>query len=414
VPGLLREKVTLLLKGLPKALRRQLVPVPDYAERCLQAMPVSEAPLVQVLGATLKQLTGIHIPEDAWQPDQLPDYLRLRIRLLDQDGRTELAVSRDLAALQQEFAGRARAMPAAAAIVDSDERLLDWSCGPLPEAVTQQAGRMQVKGYPALVDGGDHVRVQVLDSLPAAQHAHRAGLRRLLMLGDARATRNLSKNIRGLQPMRLHYAKVAANPDPAAEVPGDLLDELLALAFDRAFLDAPWQVRDREAFEACRERGRPRLGPVLLEITELAATVLAEAHRIRARLATTTQPAWRTAVEDMQGQLDRLVYRGFLLQTDPQRLDQLPRYLKALALRLDKLATAAARDTQRMQEMAGLRHDWLVRQQEAQRRGVFDPRLEEIRWLLEELRVSLFAQELKTAQPVSVKRIRKRWEALGL
>ena len=111
VPGLLREKVTLLLKSLPKSLRRQLVPVPEYAERCLQAMPVSDAPLVQVLGATLKKLTGIHIPEDAWQPEQLPDHLRLRVRVLDEEGRGELAVSRELAGLQKEFAGKSRAMP---------------------------------------------------------------------------------------------------------------------------------------------------------------------------------------------------------------------------------------------------------------------------------------------------------------
>ena len=111
VPGLLREKVTLLLKSLPKALRRQLVPIPDYVERCLQVLPVSDAPLTQVLGAAIKQLTGVHIPEDAWQPEQLPDFLQLRIRVLDADLRRQVAVSRDLAGLQKEHAGQARALP---------------------------------------------------------------------------------------------------------------------------------------------------------------------------------------------------------------------------------------------------------------------------------------------------------------
>jgi len=416
VPGLLREKVTLLLKGLPKVLRRQLVPVPDYAERCLQAMPASDAPLIQVLGATLKQLAGLHIPEDAWQPGQLPDYLQLRIRVLDEQGRTELAVSRDLARLQQEYAGRARAMPAAmqGPVCAADEPLLDWRCGPLPAEVTQRIGRMQVKGYPALVDFGDHVRVQVLDSLPAARRAHHAGVRRLLMLREAKTARGLKKNIRGLQEMRLHYAKVAANPDPSAEVPDDLLDEIMAVGFDRAFLDDPWAVRDQAAFEHCREQGRPRLGPALVEITQLVGLILTEAYRLRTRLASTGQPNWRASVEDMQRQLDRLVFRGFLQQTDPARLEQFPRYLKAMVLRLEKLGGAAARDRQRMQEMAGLQQDWLGRRREASAQGLFDPRLDEIGWLLEELRVSLFAQEIGTAQPVSVKRIRRRWEELGL
>lgn len=416
VPGLLREKVTLLLKSLPKSLRRQLVPVPEYAERCLQAMPVSDAPLVQALGTTLKKLTGIHIPEDAWQPEQLPDYLRLRVRVLDEEGRGELAVSRELAGLQKEFAGKSRAMPHPVRTEQGGEerKLLDWSCGHLAPEVIQRVGQMQVRGYPALVDRGDHVQLRVLDSLEAAQRAHRAGVRRLLLLREAKTARNLKKNIRGLQEMRLQYAKVAENPDSDSAIPADLADELLALAFDRAFLQDPWSVRDKAGFEVCLENGRGRLGPALLEISGLAGEILGQAHVVRSSLAATRQPNWADSVKDMQAQLDRLVHRGFLLHTDALQLQQFPRYLKALASRIDKLRTAARRDRQHMQEMDGLQKDWLDREQQARERGVFDPRLEELRWMLEELRVSLFAQGLKTAHPVSVKRIRKRWEALGL
>ena len=416
VPGLLREKVTLLLKSLPKSLRRQLVPVPEYAELCLQAMPVSDAPLVQVLGATLKKLTGIHIPEDAWQPEQLPDHLRLRVRVLDEEGRGELAVSRELAGLQKEFAGKSRAMPRPVRTgkAAGEQNLLDWSCGNLTPEVIQRVGQMQVRGYPALVDRGDHVQLRVLDSLEAAQRDHRAGVRRLLLLREAKTARNLKKNIHGLQEMRLRYAKVPDNPDSGLATPADLADELLALAFDRALLQDPWSVRDRAGFEACLEKGRGRLGPALLEISGLADEILSQAHGIRSALSATRQPNWAHSVKDMQAQLDRLVHRGFLLYTDPWQLQQFPRYLKALALRIDKLKTAALRDQQQMQEMSGLQKDWLDREQQARDRGVFDPRLEELRWMLEELRISLFAQGLKTAHPVSVKRIRKRWEALGL
>ena len=416
VPGLLREKVTLLLKSLPKALRRQLVPVPDYAERCLHAMPLSDAPLVQVLGATLKQLAGIHIPEDAWHPEQLPDYLRLRFRLLDEEGRSELAVSRDLAMLQKEFSGRARALPAERVIggVEQGDRLVDWTCGTLPAEVTRRTGKMQVKGFPALVDNGDHVQLRVLDSLQAAQREHRTALRRLLLLREARTVRNLRKNIPDLQQMRLHYAKVAEITDDGATGAPDLLDELLTLAVDRAFLEVPWGIRDQAAFERCREQGRPRLGPALLSIATLVGEILAAAHQVRSKLAAMQQPNWQESVSDIQGQLDRMVYRGFLQQTDPDRLAQLPRYLKAMALRLEKLSTAAPRDQQRMQEMEEIQRLWLERDRQALAQGRFDPRLEEIRWLIEELRVSLFAQEIRAALPVSVKRVNRRWEELGL
>jgi len=416
VPGLLREKVTLLLKSLPKTLRRQLVPVPEYAERCLAAMPVSDAPLIRVLGTTLKKLTGLHIPEDAWQPEQLPDHLKLKVRLLDDDGRSEIAASRDLARLQKEFSGRTRAMPESgqARKKAGDQALVDWSCGELAGEVLQRVGQMQVRAYPALVDAEDHAELRLLDSLEAAQRAHRAGVRRLLLLREAKTARNLKKNIRGLQEMRLQYAKVAQNPDSEAAPAADLLDELLALAFDRAFLRDPWPVRDRAAFEACREQGRPGLGSALTEISGLAGEILAAGHRVRTSLAATTQPNWTASVKDMQAQLDRLIYRGFLVQTTQAQLPQFPRYLKALGVRLEKLKTAAARDQQLMQEMNALQSEWLAREQQLRGQGGFDPRLDEIRWMLEELRVSLFAQGLKTAHPVSVKRIRKRWEALGL
>ena len=418
VPGLMREKVTALLKSLPKALRRQLVPIPDFAERCLAVLPASDAPLIQTLGATLKQLTGIHIPEDAWQPEQLPDYLKLRIRVMDAEGRSEVAVSRYLAELQLEFAGQARALPPSGPgpATLAEQRLVDWTCDVLPAEVTQRAGGMRIRGFPAVIDRRDHVTVEILDSLPAAQRAHRAGVRRLLMLREAKIVRGLKKDVRGLQAMRLQYANVAPAPAPTGEPADaiDVLDEILELAFDRGMPDDVWSVRDPDGFARLRDAVRPQLVGLVRQTGDLAAQILEAAHRLRARLAATTQTHWRDAVTDMQAQLDRLVFRGFLHGTDANRLVDLPRYLNALELRLDKLAVAAARDAERMQEMAALQADWLARQHAAERQRQVDPRLEEIRWMLEELRVSLFAQALKTPYPVSVKRIIRRWQALGL
>ncbi len=416
VPGLLREKVTALLKSLPKSLRRQLVPIPDYVERCVAELPVSDAPLIHVLGSILKRFTGIHVPEDAWQPAQLPDHLHLRIRLLDESGRRELAVSRDLANLQNDYGGRTRPMAVdrREGTGSADVKMVDWTCGNLPMEVSEQAGRLLVKGYPALVDCGDHVERQIVDNLVRARELHRTGIRRLLRLREAKAARNLLKNIPDMQQMQLYYAK-AAPPErsPDRSVP-DLAEQLLLLAFDRAFIDQPWAIRDREAFESCRVAGRPRLGMALQDIASLVREILALSHRLRASLTATTQPNWRLSVDDMQQQLDRLVFRGFVLEVESEYLNHYPRYLKAMQQRLEKLAVAATRDQQQMREMTRLQGEWSRRQQALRANGLTDPRLDEIRWLLEELRVSLFAQALGTAQPVSVKRIDKRWRALGL
>jgi ATP-dependent helicase HrpA len=266
------------------------------------------------------------------------------------------------------------------------------------------------------VDAGDHVVVQQLDSLPNAQRAHHAGVRRLLMLVEGRTLRNLQRNIRNLAQMKLHYANApdAVTPRRPGERDSDLVDDILMLAFDAAFLEDAWSIRDCESFARCRDAGRPRLGPALLAISTQVAEILAHAHQARAALAQLTQPNWRPSVDDMQLQLQGLVYRGFLRDVDLSNLAHYPRYLDALLRRIEKLAGAARRDQQCLQELIGVAKPWRERQRQAAEKGLQDHRLEEIRWMIEELRVSLFAQELGTAQPVSAKRIQRRWEALGL
>jgi ATP-dependent helicase HrpA len=413
VPGLLREKLSVLIKSLPKQLRRQLVPIPDTVERCLENLPVSDTPLVQTLGQLLKEQFGVSVPETAWRTDDLPEHLRLRVRLLDAEGRKTLGVSRDVTALQREFGGQAVGNTAPGG--DRSARMVAWDCGRIPAETQTVAGQLRMRVYPALVDRGDHVVVRDLDSLPSAQATHRAGVRRLLMLVEAKSVRNLRKNIKGLQQMQLHYAKVPAPPwAEAGDDPVDLSAQLLELAFDRAFLADAWSIRDAAAFEQTRSAGRARVGPALLELGELVAGVLERAHRARSALAVMQQPAWRPSVEDMQGQLDGLVHQGFLHETGPDQLEQLPRYLDALLRRIDQLPVDARRDQARLSELRGLRDQWQDRYRAIRRLGGTDVRLEEIRWLLEELRVSLFAQALRTRQPVSVKRIQRRWAELGL
>ena len=416
VPGLLREKITLLIKGLPKSLRRHFVPVPDFAERCLAALPESDAPLVRTLGELLRDATGVQVPEDAWNPDQLPAHLQLRIRLTDPGGREELAVSRDLAGLQATYSAGdwLQRLDAVAGNVDPGA-MTDWSCGELPTQSVQQQGRMRVTGFPALVDCGDHVEVRVFDGIQGAQASHHRGLRRLLLLREAKKVRQLKKALPAQDRLRLHAVALPEGPAPAGS--GDIVDDIVAVAVDRAgvddgAVDDGWRVRDAAAFARCRGRVGARLDATFREVAGLAGGILADAHRLRHELDGVTQRNWQASVADMRAQLDGLVFRGFLVVTPYARLADLPRYLAGIAQRLEKLPGGAARDQQRMQEMAPVLARWRERVGNATTPP--DPRLEEIRWMLEELRISLFAQEVKAAIPVSVKRVARRWEELGL
>ena len=419
VPGLIEEKLVAMIKGLPKSLRRRFVPVPDVARRALQQMQPGEQPLHQALAAALKQLNGTHVPEDAWQLDQLDPFLRMRIRLLSADGMETLTHSRDLPALQHEYADQVLASPSKNSLAHAIERegLKDWSMDALPESVEMRSGGLALRAYPALVDEGDSVSVRCLDSEARAAIAQRAGLRRLLMLRLAPTVKDMRKRVPRLAAMQLAYAKV---PRPAGAAKskgtgGRLQDQLIALAFDQAFVEDPVQVRDRDAFERCLDAGRERLHAVYAETTRRVNDLLLAYQRIRKRLAKMNHLSLLSSVQDLQQQLDDLVYQGFLEELPASQLQEYPRYLRAMELRLDKLAAGGqARDQQGMREMAELQMRWQARDQAAREKGLLDTRLQQVRWQLQELRISLFAQEVKTLYPVSVKRLDRLWKELGL
>ena len=404
-----------LIRGLPKSIRRSLVPVPDVAEACLAAMAPSGEPLTRVLAEQLKRLKGVYVPEDAWDEGALPGYLRLNLQVLDDRGHP-LVEGRDLTRLRQRFGGRGdRPYHAFSGVELEREGLKSWDFGELPESVDLERGGVRLRGFPALVDEGDSVALRLLDAQSNAEPVNRRGTRRLVMLRLAREIRYLRKNLPGLERMKLQYATVADPPAGFQLPPGDGLEEdLVALVVDATFLAGRPRIADAAAFEGRIEAHRGELMGRALEMLPVVGELMGLQHAVRKRLGAATQVNWLASVEDMKRQLDRLVYRGFVQQTPWERLTRFPRYLRALELRIDKLGTALARDRQRMAEMAEVEQAWRERDERAREKGVFDPRLDEIRWMLEELRISLFAQELGTAYPVSVKRVGRRWRELGL
>ena len=426
VPGLLTERITALLRGLPKSIRKTLVPIPDTAERIAGRLSASDRPLAQSLGEAIRELTGIKVPEDAWDLAAVPSHLRMKVRLVDDEGRT-VASGDDPARLKREHGGRGSQSFARIPASDLErDGVVRWDFGDLPEQVDLTRGGIQVRGYPALVDERDSVAIRVLDSPEGAALAMRAGLRRLFALHLGADLRRLRKDLPGLDRLRLQYAK--APPAPMADVAGspggsaaarprggpDLADELVALILDLSFLEGLPPVRQQAAFERRLAEGRPRLHGTAREVCDLAARILDAYQRLRGRLAAITQVNWLASVRDIRDQLDHLVFRGFLQEIPFEHLKDYPRYLKAADQRAEKLQHAASRDQQRMAEMAEIQARWRERVRVAEAAGRQDPRLEEIRWMLEELRVSLFAQQVGTANPVSVKRIQARWRELGL
>jgi ATP-dependent helicase HrpA len=415
VPGLLKQRVIAMIRGLPKSLRRAFVPVPDYAEACLREMPPRGRPLHQVLGERLKAMSGVHIPESAWQEAELPPYLRMQVKVVDSDGKP-LEIGRELNRLKLAYATEAGSSHRQLCAPELERRgIRQWDFGTLPASLSIEQAGISLCGYPALADDGDAVSIRLIDAKSNAARMHRAGLRRLIMLTLAKEVRYLRKNLLHLERMRLYYAKVPAAADGLAQsVPEGLEEELVSLIIDRCFLEGRPEIRDQTAFHQCIEARRGSLMAQANETCEQLMNVLEHYHQVRKSLSGITQKNWLDSVRDMQTQLDRLVYRGFMAEVSEAHLRDYPRYLNSLLKRIEKLPHAAGRDRQRMAEMAELQQQWSVWSATCRNEGRVDERLEEIRWQLEELRVSLFAQELGTAFPVSVKRVSKRWKELGL
>lgn len=290
------------------------------------------------------------------------------------------------------------------------QRYTAWTFGELPELLEIQKGGQTLIGYPGLIDAGDAVTIEVFDEPDVAAAKHRAGLRRLFALQIRDALKYLEKNVPDLQKMAVTYMQVGKNPDGSGT--GGTLEELreqiIQVALDRAFLLEPLPT-DEFAFKKRIDEGRGRLTLICTEVARLAAAILLE-YAVTARKIKDTKNAPEATLDAAQ-QLARLMPKRFLSVTPWASLHHFTRYLKAITARLDKYRADPARDLARLKELQPLeqRYTRLL----AERKGVVDERLQEFRWLLEELRVSFFAQELRTPQPVSVKRLEKAWAQLS-
>lgn len=405
VPGLRSEKAVALIKALPKALRRNFVPAPDFASAALQAAEPGELSLREALRRELKRMTGIEIPLDAWDELELPAHLEAGFRVIGSDGET-LASGKGLEVLQKELSGAAsRDFERSRAPEWEREGLKRWDFDALPESVAFEQSGVRLRGYPALVDERQSVRLCLSDSPEEAQAQTRAGARRLFMLALPQQTKELRRKLPHRQALCLYFRSVGGCEE--------LVEDLLAAGFERCFMPMGQFPRSRDAFEQRLAEGRARVVETVEDLCDKTLTVLEKFHELQKRLKAGARLTDVDSRQDLAQQLEYLVYPGFVTATPPEWYAHLPRYLEAMLRRLEKLSRDPGRDRSLLRTLRPLWEQYLARAELHRRKRLDDPALREYRWLLEEFRVSLFAQELRTAVPVSEKRLRQQWQAVA-
>ncbi|HEY7146491.1 MAG TPA: ATP-dependent RNA helicase HrpA [Streptosporangiaceae bacterium] len=395
VPGLRAELVTELIRSLPKQLRTLFVPAPETARQVLAALGPPRGDLLDALSAELGRIGGVPVPRPSFDPARLPPHLRVTYRVTG-DGEV-LASGKDLAALQRELRPRLRARLAAAAGDITRTGLRDWDIGPLPRVFTDG----QVRGYPALVPAGDAVDVALFDTEAEAAEAMALGTRRLLLIAVPSGVRGVASRL----PVSVKLA-MSRNPYPGI---GAMLDDCAACAADQVIADAGGPAWDAAGYQRILAAARASLAAVTAGVVAAAGRVLEAANQAAERLDHAPGPA--AALADMRAQLAGLIYPGFISGTGLGRLPDLVRYLRAIVRRLDKLPADPGRDADRM---AAVHRVTSAYQQAAAAHpaGGGSP-VQPVRWMIEELRVSLFAQSLGTPAPVSEQRIQRALDRLS-
>jgi len=403
VPGLLADKVAELIRGLPKALRRNFVPAPDFARAFVEAESPRDEPLAKALAAFLKRRTGVDIAAAEFSAVELPPHFRMRYRLHDGDvsskpGKT-LASGRDLAALRGQWEGQAReAFSRKTDIELTREDVASWDFEEIPAQVRSDGGLM---AFPALVDLGDTVALRVFERSDEARAAHRQGVVRLLRNALASDMKQARRRLPIGNALALKYA-------PLGGVDG-LREDLLEGGFGDLLERHELDVRTAGAFEKLRTQFSRELFGAGVERLKLAEPVIEAQAELKPWLQPPLMGFARASYDDLREQFDALLTPGFLRELPTARLAHYPRYLKAMRLRGERLRQDPAKDQQRMLQVMPYWRAWL----QHRAAGADAADLAELRWLIEEWRVSLFAQELKTAEPVSAKRLAKALAALG-
>jgi ATP-dependent helicase HrpA len=393
VPGLRQELVTELIRSLPKALRRELVPAPDVAREVLASLngTAPAADIRDTLARELHRLRGVRVPPDAFDLDKLPAHLRITFRVTDGD--QVLGAGKDLAALQRQLRPKLRATLSARAGTLTRTGLTTWNFGTLPQVFTDG----EIKAYPALTDAGDTVDIRLYETAETARTAMRAGTRRLILLGTRSPVKDIAARLTTAQKLALSH-----NPHGGVAA---LFADCVNCAADGLIADAGGPAWDADGFTRLAGTVRPRLHAATAETVTRTEEILRAAHSAETRLAELRSPVLGPAAADIRAQLGSLIYPRFLTDAGTARLPALARYLRAIERRLDKLADNPGRDAQQMAAVHRAQDAYQAALAALPPRARSSQAAQDIRWMIEELRVSLFAQTIGTPAPVSERRI---------
>ena len=404
VPGMLREKIQLLIKALPKQIRRICVPVPDFITKFLESNPDRQAAIIPQLAHFIAKSAGDmrileQIDQDAWAAQELPEHCYLNLRIID-DGGQELAGGRKLHELQQQL-GQAAAVTFRDNTQEFErDNVTTWDIGTLPESIKFARGKQQLTGYLGLQKEKDgRIALRLFDTTEAAEQAHRQGVIELMKLQLKEQVKDLNKGIQGFTQAAMLLKHINADT---------LRDDLTQAVCDRAFIGEDELPRNEKAFKEQIKRARSRLPAVKEALSRYLQETAAAYAELNSKLGK------HPLTHLLQQHLQTLLAAGFATRTPWAQWPRLPIYLKAMTLRLEKYSGNPARDAAREADIQELEQMWQEKTDSLIKQGLpVSDGLAAFKWMIEELRVSLFAQELKTPYPVSVKRLMKEWEGLN-
>ncbi|USD61968.1 ATP-dependent RNA helicase HrpA [Vibrio sp. SCSIO 43140] len=397
IPGLRHELVVSLIKALPKTLRKNFVPAPNYADAFLARAKPMEAPLLDSLEKELRRMTGVEVLRDDWNLDQLPEHLRITFRAVDHRNR-KLKENRDLYELKESLKDKVQATLSKVADDDIEQQgLHTWSFGELPKVYSQKRGGFDVKAYPALVDNRDSVEIKLFETEAEQEQVMKEGQRRLLLLNVPSPIKYLHTNLPNKSKLGLYF-------NPYGKVL-DLIDDCIACGIDKLIEGQGGLVWDSDKFEALKEHVRGELGDTVVDIAQQVETILTTAFNINKKLKGRVDFSMAFALSDIKAQIEGLIFKGFATECGWKRLPDILRYLKAIEKRMEKLPIDPNRDRMHMLKVESVTQDYKELLNKIPKGMKIPENVKEIRWMLEELRVSYFAQQLGTPYPVSDKRV---------
>lgn len=404
IPGVRRELVIALIKSLPKPLRRHFVPAPNYAEAFLGRVTPLEQPLLEALEREFRRMSGVTIEREAWQWDQVPDHLKMTFRVVDENNR-KLSEGRDLSQLKQALKGKVQETLSQVADDGLEQRGLHiWSFGDLPDHFEQKRGNYSVKAWPALVDEKESVAIRLFDSQHEQQKAMWRGQRRLLLL-------NIPSPVKYLHEKLPNKAKLGLYFNPYGKVL-ELIDDCIACGIDKLIAEYGGPTWQEESYNKLHDKVRAELNDTVVEIAKKVEQILTSVFNINKRLKGRVDMTMALALSDIKAQMSGLVYRGFVTQNGWNRLSDTLRYLHAIERRLEKLPVDPHSDRARMLKVEKIQQAWSSWFNKLPAVRKDDEDVKAVRWMIEELRVSYFAQQLGTPYPVSEKRIQQAMDEI--